>query len=294
MNWFLKWYYWFQNLGDEILLIWIINRIFRNYHINNLIIYTKDSARLSDRLLKNDELLEVSMDNINFTNKKFFKTQAKLNFWWWWEVLTHERNFPYNWWIYPLNYPMDVLVGNYVLIWWLWSKKSSSLLYKLLLSKASSIITREEYSYKISKEYNSNTTLHKDFALDVVDSIYKDPDIHIDTQEKQNILININPESVTDQNFEKIFDYIKNNNSKNIYFVPWEFEKDVKYYTFLQNQIPQLKLFDWRDYNIYEIINFFSKAKIWIWARLHFLLLLKYLWKDYIPFFYQEKINKLI
>ena len=78
------------------------------------------------------------------------------------------------------------------------------------------------------------------------------------------------------------------------YFFPADIKEDIKFYSLLKSQCEDLQIYDWTNKTIQETFDFFAKAKYWVWARLHFLLLLKYLDKDFDALSYQEKIDKLI
>lgn len=288
MDWFLKWYYWYKNLGDEILLFWVIKYIFDNFDISKLFIQAQDKIWLSSWIDRNKKFLPNGYyRKIVIVEKDFdIKSRNCIKFFWWWEWLTWQRPFPYDWRNLVIKYPKDIFKWNFVLLGWIWKpdKLKMKFLYKFLLPKAKNIIVREKFSYQIAKKYNPNSILYHDFAYDVFKQFQWKP------KSKDYVLVNINTYISNSQTFAEIKRFADNYENK--YFMPFDMYNDVRLYEKLKSQISDLQYYDWTKKDLMQIFEFMWWAQSWIWARLHFLLILHWFGKSINPLFYQEKIKK--
>lgn len=295
MKWYLKGYYWYKNLWDEILLLWVINRIFKNNEIDVLYIEAWNIEWLNYWLKKNSNILDVDISLIHVVNRIPFFSVKWVYFFWWWEVLTSQRPFPYDWRLYVVKYLFIILFWKFNLLWWIWkvNSKLTDLLYKILLPRANKIILRDKYSFEIVNNYtNNNSLLYRDFALDVFDIVST---VWCPKCLKDNnfSLINANPYIKDTSSRKSLFKFLADN-SENIYFVPWDIWEDIVSYKILKSECEKLKIYDRTVSSVFEIYSFFSCATNWLWARLHFLLLLKYLSIPMKSIAYQDKVTKLI
>ncbi|UFX82874.1 polysaccharide pyruvyl transferase family protein [Candidatus Absconditicoccus praedator] len=284
-------YYGYKNFGDELILISLLNYLQKNYRIHSFWIQTPDPEWLEHWLNTNTKFLDVDTQKIDFfrNSKKFVFDTDVMYFWGGGEVLSGQRSFPFDGWKYPIKHLWSVLTGNFVLLGGVGSDDClrTKLLYKLILPKASDIILRDQDSLMLSKKYNTESTLYHDFALDVFDRCEEGK------VESKNLLVNMNPYVYHKDDFQKIFKIIKEFDGPK-YFFPADIGEDTRYWSFLKQRDQDLQLFDRTCKNIQEIYEFFQKADSGVGARVHFLLLLKYLGKDIYPIAYQEKVNKLI
>lgn len=292
----MKCYYGYKNRWDELLAIWVIQWIFHNCSIEKLYIESWDKNWMKNWIDMNNDLLNKNvMNKIVVVWKDWYKnleSDLKL-FLGWGELFTDQRPFPYDGWNYLLKFWKQIWKWNVVMLWWIgkvW-KFRTNILYNLTLRQAEKIVVREKTSYELAKKYNKNTELYHDFALDVIDLAKNE----LVERKSDYILINVNSHIMKDEkNIEKILNFVKENEWKQIYFFSCDFYDDLKYYDFFCEKIPGMKLYDRTKYSIKETLKFLAGCENAIWTRLHFLLVLKYLGKNFVPIVYQEKIEKLI
>lgn len=293
MDWFLKWYYWYKNLWDEILFFWVANYIFSNFDIKNLYVYVQDINWFENWIWLNKRFLDVNIERIKPTKKS--RISNWIYFFWWWEVLSEQRAFPYDWRNLIFRYPTQIFNKNFIILWWIWTpnKFHSKILYNLILRNSKKIIVRENTSFEICKKYNSNCVLLNDFSIDIFDK-RKSQYIGIDqnTTEKKYILINLNKYIFNKNSVKEIVNFCKKNKELVKYYIPFDLQEDYFLYKHLKEIIDDLILYDWNSYDINNIFKFMNKSEWWIGARLHFLLILKFMNKNIIPLYYQEKIKK--
>ncbi len=300
----MKGYYGHKNLWDEILLIGVINWIFSNYDLKELKIITPTPDWLKSWLDRNQHIINTDLSNIQFCKRYPFFAKNTIHFWGGGEVLTDQRLFPFDWWLYAIKYFFVVLFQDFVLLWGIGKirKKRTRILYDFLLPRAKKIVVREEKSFNIAQKYNWNVALYRDFALDVFEAGLEKQHKNGSNKEKlseagleneQYSLINWNPYIKNKTDWKKLFEFVKNSDCL-VYFVPGDIAEDLWIYQILKLHYPNLQIYDRTKYNIDEIISFFANAECWLWTRLHFLLLLKFLNKQYQSISYQDKIDKLI
>lgn len=290
MNWFLKWYYWYKNLWDEILFIWVVNYIFQNYKLEKLYVEAWEWKWMN-------HWINLNIDLFSFDTKKLIVVErdSKLNFsdtlkfFWWWEVFTDQRSFPYDGWNMYLKYFKDIIKKNFVLLGWIWTprKFTTNLLYKLTLPRAKSIIVREQKSYSICEKYTKNIALYHDFAFDVVKLFLENK-----SNEENKVLINLNTYINNLESIEKIKSFSKENSDISQFFVPFDMFNDLKLFENIKKELPNIQLYDWTVHPLKNTFEFLSSCRSGIWARLHFLLILHWFGKKVTPLAYQEKINK--
>ncbi len=296
MNWYLKCYYGYKNWWDELLALWFIQRIFYNYDIEKLYIEAWDEIWMMKWLKINNKLLDENIiERIEIVWKNWYKKLwSSLKFFLgWWELFTDQRRFPYDWRNYLLKLWKRIWWWNVVMAWWIGKARKirTKILYNLTLRQAEKIICREKTSFELAKKYNKNTELYHDFALDVINKCKE----WIEIKESAYILINVNSHIMNNKkSAEKILNFIKENKGKQFCFFPCAFYDDLKYYDYFCTQIPNLKLYDRTKHSIQDTLNFLAGCENAIWTRLHFLLVLKYFGKKFIPIVYQEKIEKMI
>lgn len=289
MDWFLKGYYWYKNLWDEVLFFWVVNKIFKEFDVDKLYVEVSDKNRFSQWIDKNRQILEIESTQIILVEKWYIPHKNQMLFVWGGEFFADQRKFPYDWWNILFKFFKHIIKKKFVLLWWISRPKKfrTKILYRFVLPKADKIILREKHSFDIAMKYNTNSYLYRDFAQDIYEKIK--------INKKNNwkkVLLNTNPYIYNLKSLEEILHSVKSYKKFEKYFVPFDINEDSKYYSHIKNFLPDLEIYDWTQFSIKEIFEFLSEAKFWIGARLHFLLFLKWSNVDIKPLFYQEKIEK--
>ncbi len=333
MKIYLKWYYWYKNFWDELLLLWVLNWIDENFNVDEILIESPDIIRLKHRLRINKIFIENVYNKIKYQKKtlwkkgqivSFFKI-IKSFFWkedfkkylkifWWWEVLNPERSFFHKWWIY-FQYLNSIKQWNFILIWWIWKPKTilDKILYKILLPKAKNIILRDSWSFEIVKNFckikklKCKYKLYEDFSKKILEywkeiflwnkkSKHREYSSKFLSNKKKYILTNLNAHSYNSTNLSKITSFTEKYNwYEKIYFPAdvW-IQDDAKYYNNLKKNITDLKFYNRTKFSLLETLHLFYNSFWWIWARLHFLYPLKIYKKDIEAIVYKDKVRKII
>ncbi len=283
----LKFFWWWEVLTDEIEI-----KPKKNVGSGKKTMkFSRKSKKFLD-LSKLDEIEKVDeIDQIveNIKKSKFSKFMSDLLF------MTKSfasKYFARAWWNYYLKYYNDIQKWNFVLLWWITKphKPTTKLLYNLMLPKAKEIVCRDSVSYQLALTYNKKSFLYDDFGRDFL----KNESILLKSSNSKYILININSKAFSDENLQKILDFVeKFKNYKKIFF-PCDLKDDLQYFEVFKKYIPKLELYNWTEHTLEEILSLFKNAKAWIWTRLHFLISLQYYKVYFEPIVYAEKIYKLI
>lgn len=296
MNWYLKCYYGYKNRWDELLAVWAIQRLFHTYDIQELYIESWDPSWMKTWLDMNHALFEKDMmKKIHIVWKNWYKklwSDIQL-FFGGGELFTDQRPFPYDGWTYLFKFWKQIFSWKVIMIWGMGSvrKWRTQLLYLLTLRQAKKIICRDAVSFALAKKYSRHVELYHDFALDVMDVCTS----RISTKSLWYSLINVNSHIMNNEkHIQTLLKFAEEHSSQPIYFFPCDMHDDLKYYSYLSEKIPHLKLYDWTTCSLQETLQFIAGSEHALWTRLHFLLVLKYFNKKYIPIVYQEKIEKMI
>jgi len=322
MKIYLKWYYWYQNFWDELLLIWVLNRLQKEYFPTEIVIETENKKWLHKRLNQNKKFIELDLKKLEIDDTQNTKLSHLKNILWiwkyknhfkvfgWWEVLNIERQFPHNWWNLLILYWKNIIQKKFILIWGIWKDKSKSIkkLYNLLLPKASRILVRENFSLETVKKYTSKWELYEDFSKKVLEK-FKNKKIEnrnsksleiADFVKKWKIktddfvLINLNSHIYNKQSLNKLEVFIEKNKHKKVIYFPCDMQDDDKYFENLKKIYPQMEKFDWTIKTLEETLTVFWNCSGWFWARLHFLYPLKVFEKPLEALVYKDKVRKLI
>lgn len=292
---YLKWYYWFKNFGDELLLLGVINYLVKRYTCSTLIIETPDKVWLQLWVEKNKlHLPLITIEYACWLIDTIRQTAScDLIAIGWGEVVTDARSFPHNWWNYLFrNYPWKVVWKKIILLWWFWTAKglATKLLHKALYTWAYEITTREEASYErvCSVVWKEKVVANTDFSY----SILKKYTVTI--KDESLCIINCNPYIWSKETEQKIIAYTKQKNYDRLVYIPAEVTIDTPMYISLKKSLPELIWYDWTQYTLEETTSLIASASWWIAARLHILILLDYYWVSYQPLVYQEKITKIL
>ena len=200
MKIYVKWYYWYMNMGDELLLLWLVNWIQKEYSPDFLYIESWDVSFLNKRLVSCQQYLLLDIKNIRvvWRNEKKYR-EGTFKIFGWGEVITDERKIPYNWWNYLLWFFGDVVRKNFAVVWWIWTQKKiwTWFLYTCLLWRAQRVVVRDTTSHGVASMYKK-TELYHDFCYDLLTQIQP-----INPEKKPYIIFNINK-------------YLRNNPKKNM------------------------------------------------------------------------------
>lgn len=295
MDWYLKCYYGYKNWWDELLALWSIQWIFSSYDVDTLYIEAWDPQRMKQWLHTHQTLLSKHIyKRICVVGKYWHKiSSSTLLFLGGGELFTDQRTFPYDGWTYVFRFWKKIFFWKVIMLWWIGTVKKlrTRLLYRLTLSLAHRIVCRDKLSFAVAKKYSQRVELYRDFALDVMD-IYKQ---NISIKDWSYSLINVNSHIMKDaDHLQKIAHFAQENSSHAIYFFPCDMYDDLPYYTVLCQKIPHLKLYDRTKHSVQDSLQFIAWSSDALWTRLHFLLVLKYFDKHFLPIVYQEKIEKMI
>ena len=109
--------------------------------------------------------------------------------------------------------------------------------------------------------------LHEDFAVKVIKSALKLNAKYAINEKKQSqkilkpyVLVNLHPSVATEQSFQKIEKFVKTFPGHDVYYVRAG-QEDKKFFKDIQSRIPEAKLYDWIEYDICQIVDFFEKAQ---------------------------------
>lgn len=292
---YLKWYYWYKNFGDELLLLGVIQYLVSKYECTTIIIETSDTDWLESWICKNEIHLPLITIEYASTFLETFKCTASCDLIaiGWGEVVTDARAFPHNWWNYFFrNYPWKLIWKRIVLLWWFWTAKwlPTRLLHRLLYRWAYEIITREPASYERVCNVVGNDTViaQKDFSYSILNK-------YMSNIKKESIcIVNCNPYIWSNETQQKIISYTQKWNYERLIYIPAELTIDAPMYQSLKKHLPELVRYDWTLHSLEEITTLIACASWWIAARLHILILLDYYWVPYQPLVYQEKITKIL
>lgn len=303
MKYYLSWYYWYKNFGDELLLLGLIRYVVQNFSdCEEIYIVSWDvqwwEKWLSDNKKHFQDLEILPKIRVVLTTPRV-PSNSNILVLWWWEVLTDERPFPYNSWR-NLKYLPRFLQKKVIFVWWIWAPKKlfSRSLYSFLLDRSLLVITREQSSFDVTSQFAEQVKLHRDFAYDILDNMNISVENSIGT--KPYILINLNHHIFKQQDLrwliqEKVAPYL---DTHDIYFFPasvWVDDADNTLSGYVQSIFPQqVQIFNWTEHSLSETLSFISWADFVLATRLHVLLVAQHYWVPLHPLVYQEKIQKFI
>ncbi|MFA5747666.1 MAG: polysaccharide pyruvyl transferase family protein, partial [Candidatus Absconditabacterales bacterium] len=327
--------------------------IFSNYDVSKLYVEVGNKNWMEHWIEKNSQILNFSkyLNKLQIVENKqhrfkiithlanflgLGKYKKLFKFFGGGEVLTDERPFPHDGWNLPLLFNYSIKRGEFVLLGGIGkiTKRRTNLLYKYLLPKAQSIITRDKISYEIVENEkgimnNEQLKFYQDFSLETLKELKMNNEKLIIKNEKprscgtslcsgiieeekiassqrsfsqgQNykkksdyILINVNKKSCDQENLNKIKEFCQKYYNYKKIFFPCDINDDLLCYPNLKKIIPDLQLHNRTEKDLFESLNLFLSCKAGIGARLHFLLPLKIYDKPLIAIPYADKINKMI
>ena len=314
MRWFLKCYYGYQNLGDEILFFGLLDYIdSSSREITELTVEVGDERWMQSRRDRNVEFLKLLHLADGFTSGekslKFVKVSKNFldnfrydkYFFGGGEVFAESRWF-HGWRNYLLRYPRVIWRKKFILLGGIetattWRQR---LLYRTVLPRAQRILCREETSYHEVKKYTDKVAYAHDFALTLIDR-YKEHCSSCRLEsfevEKPYVLVNIVQSLASDDNFEKIRLFLTQHypDSTPVFVAGKSVNSDDNVYaTRLEGAYLHLHRFDRTEYPLVEFLTLFAQSQAWIASRLHILLFLQAFDKPRYALSYAEKVDKLI
>lgn len=307
MKLYIKWFYWYRNFGDEVLIFWLLNYLQQKYNPETIAIEVGDIAWMQQWISQNQSFLQSGvLDKIELVENTEISRRFKQfqSFLWLdkyrgyfkifggWEVLDESRQFPHDGRNLLLLHHYCIKNWNFALVGGIgtdvhpWTK----FLFKIILPRAQEIICRESFSCERAIKYEaSNATVFEDFSTKVFTA-------NPEKSEKQDIiLINLSPQYNTAENIAKISDFVAKYGDKyEKFYFPADINFDKELFSTLRIIVPDLQIYDWTKHTLQETINLFASCQWWIWSRLHFLYPLKLFGKDMECLAYSDKIKKII
>ncbi len=304
MKIYLKGYYGYHNIGDEVLLLWVIRYLEQEKNITHIILETDNPDRMSRWLEQHHDLisLPVSLVNRNRPRRKKLSEAVRslcgcfpMLVLWGGEVINDRHDRPRNGRHYLMQYP-GIIFGTqtYMMLGGITADPKTPWRHiRTLLRHTESVTLRDQTSYDIAHQISpQNTELYHDRAYDVLDQI----DIPKTTDQTSNyVLLNYHPHLLDDdQMLKKCQKWIESHIDKAVYFVPGYLNQDQKAYQTLQKAYPHIQRRDRSTHSLPEILDFFAKADSVAWSRLHLLLLFQAVGHTPITFAYHPKIQKVL
>lgn len=314
MRWFLKCYYGYQNLGDEILFFGVLDYIDVAYNtITDLTIEVGDERWMDEWYTRNIDLMrrlnlapwfitgEKTINFVRTSKNPLDNFRYDMYFFGWGETFAQSRGF-HGGRNYLLRYPWPILRKRFVLLWGIEtaSARRQQLLYRIVLPRAIQVMCREQTSYHEVKKYTDKTDYTHDFALRVTDAYQTHcmaERLDIERITKPYVIVNIVSNVATDENFEKIRVFLDRHYPKATpVFVAGKSinSDDVHYAKWLSGVYDHLEVVDRTQEDLASFLGLFRHAEAGIASRLHVLLLLQEFEKPLYALSYAEKVDKLI
>ena len=314
MNWLLKCFYGFQNLGDEMLFWWVLDYIDTAYgDVDALTVEVDNVEWMEERWTKNIDMmtqLNLASGFVSQTKIIKFKALSKnildnfrydLYFFGWGEVFAESRGF-HGGWNYLLRYLYPILRQKFILLGGIetatvWRQK---LLYKIVLPKAQRVVTRDHTSFDEVKHYTDKAIHHYDFAIPVMDRYrQKMSGTKLSSFDvtKPYVIVNIVESMSSEELYEKlkIFLLERYPDATPVYVSGKSINSnDAKFAQWLEWAYPNLRIFERERYPLSELLALIDGARAGFAARLHILLLLQEFEKPLYAAVYAEKVKKLI
>lgn len=314
MHLLIKWYYWYKNLWDELIIFSLLNRVDERFSPNRISIECWDEQRLESWIIKHKSfLIPGIIEKLEFLPKPNRKEKIKICLWmkrksydfiilWWWEVIDESRNFLYRWWNFFFQYRWSIKKWNTIIIGGLWTnnKRWTYFLQKFLIKNAKFIIIRDKTSYELAKNILIKAWLDRenrieydwDLSLPLLQEAHN---IFIENKisNKRNkyYLINMSPLCSKNPSLISIKKFADSKKESQPIYIACNKLEDQDFYKNIIDILPQCEIFDWTQSNILEILKLFYCCQWWIWARLHFLFILKIFDKQFIKIHNSHKIE---
>ena len=314
MHLLIKWYYWYKNLWDELIIFSLLNRADQHFNPDKISIECWDEKRLENWIIKHQAfLIPWIIEKLSFLPRPNLKEKIQICLWrrrnlydfiilWWWEVVDESRSFLYRWWNLFFQYRRSIKQWNTAIIGWLWTNKKrwTSFLQNFLVKNANIIILRDQNSFELTKkilEHNWQTREDKaeydwDLTLPLLEEakeVFKKEKIK--SGRDSYYLVNFSPLCDKEKSFKLIRKFADSHKKMQPIYVACNKSEDEKFFNDIQEILPNCELFDWSQANISHTLKLFYFAEWWIWARLHFLYILKFFDKKFVQLHTSHKIQ---
>ena len=314
MHLLIKWFYGYKNLGDELIIFSLLNRIEWVFAPKKISIECGDEKRLENRILKHKSFLTPwTVNKLEFLPKPNRKEKVKLCLWmkknlydyiifWWWEVVDESRALLYRWWNLYFQYKSDIKRWNVAIVGWLWDNKKfgTKYLQKFLINNANIIILRDKSSFELAKwilieswqnredkiQYEGDLTLS---LLEEAKEIFEKEKIK--STRNPYFLVNISPLCEKKKSLKAIKKYADSHKNLQPIYLACNKNDDREFFNNVVEILPNCESFDRTQASITDTLKLFYFAKWWIWARLHFLYILKFFEKPFVQLHKSHKIQ---
>ncbi len=304
MKVYLKGYYGYRNIGDEVLLLWVIHYLAQEKNITHITLETDNPDRMSWWIKQHNNFAPIPVSCVNRNRPRRKKISEAVRslcglfpmiVLWWGEVINDRHARPRNGRQYLMQYPGMIFgIQKYMILGGITvDPKSPWRHIRTLLHHAKLVILRDQTSYDIAHQISpQNTELYHDRAYDALDQI----DIPKTTYQTSNyVLLNYHLHLIDDEKMlKKCKKWIESQVDKIIYFVPGDLNQDQKAYQTLQKTYPHIQRRDRSTRSLSETLDFFAKADTVAGSRLHLLLLFQAVGHTPAVFSYHPKIQKVL
>ncbi len=313
MHLLIKWYYWYKNLGDELIIFSLLNWADEYFQPNKISIECWDETRLENWIIRHkDFLIPWIIEKLNFLPKPNWKDKIRLCLWmkknvydfiilWWWEVVDESRNLLYRWWNLYFQYKWDIKQWRCAIVGWLWTNKKlwTNYLQRFLIKNANIIILRDKNSFELTKKilqekweaWENRAEYDWDLTLSLLEEA-KEVFIREKIRSKRDsyYLVNFSPLCKKEDCFKIIKKFSDSHKNMQPIYIACNKAEDETFYKDIQEILPNCEIFDWTQANITETLKLFYFSEWWIWARLHFLYILKFFNRQFIQLHNSHKI----
>lgn len=314
MHLLIKWYYGYKNLWDELIIFSLLNRADERFNPDKISIECWDEKWMENRILKHrDFLIPWIIKKLNFLPRPNWEEKMEICLWmkrnlydfiilWWWEVVDESRSFLYRWWNLFLQYRRSIKNWLTAIVWWLGTNKKlwTTFLQKFLVKNSNIIILRDQNSFNLTKDILTQDWQNREdkaeYDWDLTLSLLEESK-EIFTEEKIKskrdpyYLVNYSPLCDREKSFKSIRKFADSHKNMQPIYVACSKYEDEKFFKDIQEILPNCEIFDRTQANIAETLKLFYFAEGGIWARLHFLYILKFFEKEFVKLHDSHKIQ---
>jgi hypothetical protein len=169
-----------------------------------------------------------------------------------------------------------------------------------LVKNANIIILRDQNSFELTKDILEQDWQNREekveYDWDLTLSLLEETK-QIFTEEKIKskrdpyYLVNFSQLCDKEKSFKLIRKFADSHINTQPIYIACNKTEDEKFYKDIQEILPNCEIFDRTQANIAETLKLFYCAEGWIGARLHFLYILKFFWKEFVKLHDSHKIQ---
>ncbi len=314
MHLLIKWYYGYKNLWDELIIFSLLNWADERFNPNKISIECWDEKRLEDWILKHrDFLIPWIIKKLNFLPRPNWKEKIQICLWMkrnlydyiilgWWEVVDESRSFLYRWRNLFLQYRRSIKKWIAAIVGGLGTNKKrwTSFLQKFLVTNANIIILRDQNSFDLTKKFlgqdGQNREDKAEYDWDLTLSLLEETktvfsEEKIKSERDPYYLVSFSPLCIKEKSFKLIKKFADSHKNMQPIYIACNKSEDEKFFKDIQEILPNCEYFDRTQANIAETLKLFYFALWGIWARLHFLYILKFFEKEFVKLHNSHKIQ---